>query len=517
MQTGASLRLVFLHMPRRIGEGGAMPDPRRTEPAAPSATGMVPRALAFDALSLADEAGAHVRDALASLFEQRRIDRRDRDLAAEIAHGVIRREDTLDAVLTLRLKRPVAEQDARVLRVLRIGVYQMLFLDRVPRSAAVTTSVELVRAAGRDRATGLVNAVLRAVAGLVGEVRPAAEGDTDLQRTDLQRTDPRRTVPRGDGRCTLLTEPAFADPESDLAEHLAGRYGAPRWAVARFLAQHGRDAAYAILEASIARPSVALRPRGGRGPELEAALAAAGIGFEAEGPCLLVRGSGDVRGLPLWDAGAYTVQDPTAAEVAADLGAGGALRGATVLDLCAAPGGKTLGLSDLVGPEGRVVAVDVPGPRTMQMIEELARRRVANVEMYSADATDASALPRRPAAGAAGTADGFDVVLVDAPCSNSGVLARRVEARRRLRDGAALASLVAVQSRLLDAAATRVRPGGRLAWSTCSLDDEENGARVRAFLASHPGFTLVSERTTLPVAGRRDGGHLSVLAAASVV
>jgi 16S rRNA (cytosine967-C5)-methyltransferase len=198
------------------------------------------------------------------------------------------------------------------------------------------------------------------------------------------------------------------------------------------------------------------------------------------------------------------VQDATAGEVAAALAP---REGATVLDLCAAPGGKTFALAEIVGPAGRVVAVDLPGPRATLLAEEGQRRGAANVGVVPLDATDAAALP----AGARGAAPGFDAVLVDAPCSNTGVLAKRVEARRRLADGASLASLVALQTKLADAAATRVRPGGRLAWSTCSLDDDENGARVRAFLAAHAEFVLVEERLTLPVPGRRDGGYVAVM------
>jgi 16S rRNA (cytosine967-C5)-methyltransferase len=168
-----------------------------------------------------------------------------------------------------------------------------------------------------------------------------------------------------------------------------------------------------------------------------------------------------------------------------------------VLDLCAAPGGKTVALAESVGPRGVVVAVDVPGPRTEELRAEVARRRLAQVQVVAADARDASALPP-------GT---FDAVLLDAPCTNSGVLARRVEARRRQGDVGVLASLTALQDALLAAAATRVAPRGRLVYSTCSIDAEEDEARTVAFLARHPRFTLEEERLTLPRPSRRDGGY----------
>lgn len=447
------------------------------------------RRLAFDALTLVDERGLRVREAVAAAEAGRRFDGRDRLLGNELALGVVRREGTLDAILARRLKRPIDRQDPRVLRVLRIGAYQVLFLDRVPRSAAVDTAVDLVRQAGQSGAAGMVNAVLRAVCDLASD-RPAAPAAAAEQ--------PRRSVPRGDGTWTLLAEDVFPDPTDDLAGNLADRYGVPRAAVARFLADHGDAGARQILDASVARPPVSVRPRAGRTADVEAALAAAGIECEREGPCLLVRGGGNVKKLPLWDEGAFVIQDATAAEAPEALGD---VSGARILDVCAAPGGKTIVLAERAGAAGHVVAVDLPGPRVLQMLTDFARRGAGNVEVVPADATDAAQLPPGP----------FGAVFVDAPCSNSGVLAKRVEARRRLADDGARASLAEIQARLLDAASTRVAGGRPLAWSTCSVDSDENGARVRAFLAAHPDFRLVSERTTLPVAGRRDGGYVAVL------
>lgn len=452
----------------------------------------MPRKLAYDVLTLVEEGDMLARDAFAGLPSAQKLAPRDRGLAQELVQGVLRRCATLDVILALRLKRGIDQQDPRVLRVLRIGAYQILFLDRIPAAAAVSSAVDLVRTVRREGTAPLVNAVLRAVAGLVAGVQPD-EGD------------PRRSIPRGDGTYVRLTEDAFADPSADLAGSLAGRYSVPRFAVERFLAQHGADGARSILEASIARPPVSVRPRLGREAEVAAAFTAAGVAFEPEGVCLLVRGVGDVRKLPLWDAGAFVIQDATAADAALAFAPADGLH---VLDVCAAPGGKTLVLSEAVGPTGSVVALDVPGTRLLQLMETLALRGMGNVEVYGADATDAAALPRGPKPE---STDAFDAVLVDAPCSNTGVLAKRVEVRGRLTDGSALASLAGVQERLLEAAATRVKPGGRLAWSTCSIDDQENGTRVRAFLAAHPEFALVSERLTLPVPGRRDGGYVAML------
>ena len=214
--------------------------------------------------------------------------------------------------------------------------------------------------------------------------------------------------------------------------------------------------------------------------------------------------------MPAVREGRAAVQDEGSQHLALVLAAAEVPQGlpARWLDLCAGPGGKAGVLGGLGLEAGAdLVAVEVSPHRadlvrqTLRTLAERAAGLGRSVEVRTADGREVGG----------DEPGGYARVLVDAPCSNTGVLAKRVEARRRLTDGEALASLVAIQARLLDAAATRVRSGGRLVWSTCSVDDEENGARVRAFLASHPDFALASERTTLPLAGRRDGGYVAVM------
>ena len=201
----------------------------------------------------------------------------------------------------------------------------------------------------------------------------------------------------------------------------------------------------------------------------------------------------------------FAVQDATAAEVVPALEA---TKGSRVLDLCAAPGGKTVALSEAVGPEGAVLAVDLSAERTEKMRAEFLRRGLTNVAVVQADATDTAALP----AGVAGRGKpGFHFVLLDAPCSNTGVLAKRIEARWRIETPVEIADLAELQARLLRVAAGKLRRGARLVYSTCSLDKEENEDVVAAFLAESAEFRLESETTRLPVAGRRDGGYVAVL------
>ncbi len=449
------------------------------------------RRIAFEVLRRV-ETGARVADALPALAAG--ADPRDADLAREIATGVLRHRGAVDALIGARSSRPVEKTDLAARTALRIGVFQLGWLDRVPRHAAVDSSVELVRVGRNPKAAGFVNAVLRKVADLVGAPRP---GDGDDA--------PRRTIPRGDGTHLPLAEDVLPDPDVDLAAHLAARWSHPKWMVERFLAQRTRDEVLQILAAGIARPPLSLRPAEGRGDELRRALAERGVAFEEEGRCLLVRGAGRVEELPGFAEGWFAVQDASAAEVAPTLAA---TKGARVLDLCAAPGGKTIALAETVGPDGAVLAVDLQGARIERMRAEMLRRGLANVALLAADATDAASLPT----GVAGRGKpGFHFVLLDAPCSNTGVLARRVEARWRLEGPREIAKLAELQGRLLRVAAGKLRRGARLVYSTCSLDRDENEAVVAAFLAESPDFRVESETTRLPVAGRRDGGYVAAL------
>lgn len=438
------------------------------------------------------ETGARAAEALAHAAGKG-TDARDLDLNREIVLGVLRHRGAIDALVGARSSRPVARMDPVTRSALRIGVYQIGWLDRVPRHAAVDTSVELVRAGRQPKAAGFVNAVLRKVTELAGAPQPG-EGD-----------DPRRTIPRGDGTHLPLAAAVLPDPAKDLAGSLAARWSHPKWMVERFLAQRPLEDVRQVLAAGIARPPLSLRPADAHRDALVAALSAEGVAFEEEGRCLILKDGGRVEDLPGWSEFWFAVQDATAAEVVPALAP---TKGARVLDLCAAPGGKTVAISEAVGPEGAVLAVDLKADRVETMRAEFLRRGLTNVAVLEADATDAAALP----SGVAGRGKpGFHFVLLDAPCSNTGVLARRVEARWRIEDPQEIADLAGLQGRLLRVAAGKLRRGARLVYSTCSLDRDENEGVVAAFLAASPEYRLESETTRLPVAGRRDGGYAAVI------
>jgi len=378
-----------------------------------------------------------------------RLPGRDRDLAAEIVRGVFRWLGRLDWQLASLVDRPLEALDPAVRWILRLGLYQLEHLDRVPRHAVVDTSVELAKRCAPRGAAGLVNAVLR----------------------------------HAPERLPDLVEP---DAAEDPVGHLEVRTSHPRWMLDRWLTRYGFRKTLALAAANNRRPSLTLRVVSGRvTPEdLIADLRARGI--EAEGgqflpDCVRLPGGWSPVVRELLQGGFVVVQDEAAGLVAH---VARPSRGGAILDVCSAPGGKAIHLAQLAG-DTPVVAADVSARRLARLRENTARLGLRHVLPVVADGL-------QPA-----TRGAFSRVLVDAPCSNTGVLAKRPDARWR-RGLADLARLAELQGALLDAARGQVGAGGLLVYSTCSLEPEENEDVIRAYLDRHPSDSVVPADEVLP-------------------
>ena len=374
--------------------------------------------------------------------------------ASDYVAGVTRQRRYLDFLLASVVRPPLDTLDPPLLQALRIGAYDLV--RGTPPHAAVGEAVGVVRDLLHRGAAGLANASLRALA------RRLAAGD--------------------------LPEPAGAP-----AERLATRHSHPTWMVRRWLDAWGAEATEAFLRANNAVPRFALALTGGA-PSRPAALEAlAALGADPE-PSRWHDGMVSVGRLqPVlrsdwWASGAARVQDEAAALVVRVVDA---RPGEAILDAAAAPGGKAVGLALALGGDGRVVALDVSEAKA-----RLVRR--------AAETTGAPALETAVGDLRTWAPDAhFDAVLLDAPCSGTGVLAKRADLRWN-RTSADLAALVGLQAALLDAAARHVRPGGRLVYATCSVEAVENDVQVERFLARHPAFAVEPVGDRVPAA-LRDG------------
>ena len=389
----------------------------------------------------ADAAFADI--ALERELATRRPSARDAALATELAYGTLRWQRYLDWILAPHSRRRLESLDPRVRVILRVTAYQIALLERVPSFAAVNDAVTLA-----PRTPGVrefVNAVLRSFA----------------------RRDPRER------------EPA---PPRDLIDALATRCSFPTWLAERWVGRYGREGAEALMRALNERPPLTLRTNTlritrdalARRLETEEGLAWRPTPLAPEG---LVVGPGGAPGE--WRAfadGSCAVQDEASMLVARLLAPE---PGSTVADVCAAPGTKTTHLAELMGDRGRVLAFDRDPARLTRVREAAAR---LGITIIDARAGPVEAL-------APGFRAACDRVLVDAPCSNLGVLRRNPEVKWR-RQPSDLLLGSRRQSEILAAAATMVKPGGRLVYATCSLEPEENEAVVRTFLAAHPDFAI---------------------------
>jgi 16S rRNA (cytosine967-C5)-methyltransferase len=403
------------------------------------------RQAAFAVVRRVFEQGAYADRALHG--EARGLDSRERALAMQLAFGTVQRRLTLDYVIE-QLARPVAQLDARTLAALRLGLYQLVFLDGAAPHAVVAESVELAK--GSSGGHKLVNAVLR--------------------------------------RATR--EPPVL-PSDDTPAGAAIAHSYPPWLVELWWERFGADEARGLLRAGNEPRELALRANTlvTTRDELAAALPVPTTPAGDELPeGLVVEGRFDAHAHELWRDGAYVAQSRASMLVARAVDP---QPGERVLDLCAAPGGKTTHLAALMGNRGEIVAVERHAGRAGALRRTCERVRATNVEVSVADAARVTA------------AEPFDRVLVDPPCSGLGTLQGHPDLRWRT-SPEAIEQLAATQSAILRAAVAALRPGGTLVYSTCTLSPRENQEQV-----ARAGLRVESERLVLPHRDRTDGFYIA--------
>lgn len=434
-----------------------------------------------------------VSETLGLLREREGLDGREAGLATEIALGAVRHVYTIDQVL-----RNVATYDKQnvapeVRAVLYTAAYQAIWMDRIPLFAVVNEAVNLTHEHAQKRAAGMVNAVLRRLTDAVAE-----------RRTRWLPGSARQIRVNWDQACALKVDVLPpADPELDA--HLAAATGERAERFAALVERLGFDEASAVAWASQAVPVIVLqrhRLRISPADFRKQVLETCGDGAVVTDDAAFVSAEDHALDTPLFRDGLAYVQDSTAQAAAALVAA---QPGQRVLDLCAAPGGKSVALAQQMEDRGEVVACDVEASRLVQVSANADRLGLQCVRTTLID----------PTAEQLNVEGEFDAAIVDAPCSNTGVIARRPEARLGLTPKK-VKSLAALQQTLLRKAASAVRPGGRLVYSTCCLEPEENAQTVEAFLFDHHDWSQIDAKLTTPQWGPtpgewRDGGFAAVL------
>ncbi len=426
---------------------------RRRAGGAPGTAIAPARRCAYVVLRRVFERGAYADLALQA--ESERLDRRDRALAMRLAYGAVQRKGTLDHLIERLAERPAERLDAPVLAALRLGLYELVYLSGSPDRAVVADAVELAKRHARG-GHGLVNAVLR---------RAAREG-----------------------AAVLLDGLDEATPE-----HAALMHSHPTWVAKLWWDRLGAIDARALLACDNEPGELAVRANTllTDADALVQALSDSSVAAHRDATipeAVVLDGPFDSHRTPLWQQGAFLAQSRAAMLVARTLAPS---PGERVLDLCAAPGGKTTHLAALMEGRGQIVAVERNRARAGALERTARRLHAANVRVELGDAAQP---PTEPAS--------FDRVLVDPPCSGLGTLQARADLRWRVSEGA-IAQMARSQRTILAAGAEALRPGGVLVYSTCTISPIENEHVIESFLDSHNDFSLDDLAPELP--GHADG------------
>lgn len=428
------------------------------------------REVALRALRDVDVREAYANLALDARLSGSRLEGRDRALATELTYGVTRRRGTIDWVISQISSRPLEQIDPWIRNDLRLAVYQILYMERIPHSAAVDQAVELAKQYGHAGVAKFVNGVLR----------------------NLLRKLPTLQWP---------------DPAVDPVGALAVRHSHPQWLVQEWTERFGSDQAVQLLEAGNRVPPLTVRVNTLKATreEVVAALEAEGVHAEPTGhsPFGLIihdlTSASYLDRLKAMKAGLFTVQDESSMLVGPVVAPE---PGWTVIDVAAAPGGKTTHLAALMQNQGRVLALDIH-PHKVELIEQNARRLGATiVEGICQDAREVGRLmPERA-----------DAILCDVPCSGLGTLSRRPDARWR-KSPTDVEQLLPIQQAILESAAKALKPGGVLVYSTCTIQPRENQELVEAFVQSHAEYAFDEIARFLPasLAGSATGGYVQLL------
>ncbi|AJY76459.1 16S rRNA (cytosine(967)-C(5))-methyltransferase RsmB [Paenibacillus beijingensis] len=404
------------------------------------------RGLALDTLLKVETEGAYSNLQLNRSLQAAGLSRADASLSTELVYGTIQRQLTLDYWLGQFVAKGLRKLEPWVLVLLRMSLYQLLFLDRIPPHAAVNEAVTIAKKHGHAGIAGMVNGVLRSAVRRLDELKAAA----------------------------FETEPPL--------RRIALRHSYPEWLVSRWLDAYGEEVTEAICASGNEAPHGSLRVNRLRMSRSEALAKLAEEGYDAressasEAGVIVERG-GNLAQTDGYASGLWSVQDESSMLVAE---AAAPLPGFRVLDCCAAPGGKSTHMAELMGDEGTVIANDLHAHKRALIAEQAERLGLTSVEAATGDAA---------LLGSMYPAQSFDLVLLDAPCSGFGVIRRKPEIKwtKSPQDVKAIADL---QTTLLDGVCGLVRPGGVLMYSTCTIERDENERQVAAFLERHPEFEL---------------------------
>lgn len=416
------------------------------------------RLVAVKALMKINRDKAYSNITLDKIFADYDLDNKDKSLATALVYGVLDRKITIDYIISKFSKTPLKKMSPMTIEAIRIGIYQIYFLERIPESAAVNESVNIIKRSKESRNSGFVNAVLR----------------------------------------NAIRNP-LSLPEGDSAEELSVRYSCPKWIIESFISDYGVEDTKELLKESLLSPPVVIRVNTLKTTEDELITLLENSGVKALKTdiknALKIEGGIDIKNNPYYKDGYFYVQDSASQTAVSKLEVKPCEK---VLDICAAPGGKSFTMALLMENKGEIVACDLYEHRVM-LIKRSAKRLC--LDIIKTEVSDATKVNENFSE--------FDAVLCDVPCSGLGVLRRKPEIKYKETED--FKEIEEIQRKILNNSATYLKNGGRLLYSTCTLRKAENEDMVKEFLEQNPNFTLVYEHTFMPHKDNTDGFYCALI------
>ncbi|WP_339320657.1 16S rRNA (cytosine(967)-C(5))-methyltransferase RsmB [Paenibacillus sp. FSL R10-2734] len=417
--------------------------------------------MALDILVKVEQQGAYSNLLLNSSLQKSSLSREDAGLVTELVYGTISRMNTLDFVLEEFVSKGIAKLQPWVRNLLRLSLYQIMYLDRIPSHAAVNEAVNIAKKRGHQGISGMVNGVLRSVL-RAGELPVIPDGLSPAKRISIQ-------------------------------------YSHPLWLVKRWITEYGVDTAEAICAANNEPPAVSVRVNTTMisreallSQMIEQGLQAYASEVSPFG--IVVKGGGNLALSSWYRDGYISIQDESSMLVAEAVAPESGMR---VLDCCAAPGGKTAHMGELMKDKGSIYANDLHPHKAKLISDQAARLGLDSVVTGSADALELEHTLEHQS---------FDRILLDAPCSGLGVIRRKPDLKWR-KQPEDVASVASLQSQLLQSVSKLLKPGGILVYSTCTTEQTENSEVVAAFLKQNPDFTSITFAS--PLWNRLEGTALA--------
>jgi 16S rRNA (cytosine967-C5)-methyltransferase len=422
---------------------------------------------------LCDSSNVFKKKLLDETIQQHNFSVVDRSFIMELVQGITKRERTLSYLMNIYSRH--ASPDNTIRNIVYIGLYQLLFTEIAPY-AAINTTVELAKSKKLGKVSSYINGLLRNVQRSISKI-DTIQDDASILPLEI-----------GGWK---FSKSIFPNPISDLSSYLATVYSFPELLVQQWLKKYGIEQCKLLLQSANKIAPVFIRDRKGKLVDI---LQEKNIAYTIYNDLYKLENAVDLFQLPAFEEGLWTVNGTTSAEVIRCLNPQSNMK---ILDLCAAPGGKTLQIIDKIHGEGLVVAMDISEKR-LQLLKKFGN--LPNLQIRIGDGTQD--YPEYQ--------EFFDQVLVDAPCSNSAVFSKRADARHRF-SMQNLKSLNKIQALLLESAAKMLKVGGILLYSTCSIEDAENREQIELFLKKHLEFKCIEQHEMIPLSPTFDGGSFCKL------